>query len=174
MSELFFSVSYDEKGNKYYQTLLIVSHIHTLKAPESSNISNGICHRQATTLALGQIARSVKMCSRLFGRITFVSNDPSHGCRRRSSPYHADRPGYFGPNASTANLRDFFQLGLTNQASKQPYTNRVVEYVVITGTLESLLDKSTEAEIMSPALIIVGSVVNLRDKLSWFARGEDE
>jgi uroporphyrin-III C-methyltransferase/precorrin-2 dehydrogenase/sirohydrochlorin ferrochelatase len=45
---------------------------------------------------------------------------------------------------------------------------------VITGTLESLFDKSTEAEIKSPALIIVGSVVNLRDKLSWFANPEPE
>jgi uroporphyrin-III C-methyltransferase/precorrin-2 dehydrogenase/sirohydrochlorin ferrochelatase len=40
---------------------------------------------------------------------------------------------------------------------------------VITGTLESLQEKSAAAEIKSPALIIVGSVVNLRDKLSWFA-----
>ena len=40
---------------------------------------------------------------------------------------------------------------------------------VITGTLESLLDKTNQAEIKSPALIIVGSVVNLRDRLSWFA-----
>ncbi len=44
---------------------------------------------------------------------------------------------------------------------------------VITGTLASLLDKSTAADIKSPALIIVGSVVTLRDKLSWFARGDD-
>jgi uroporphyrin-III C-methyltransferase/precorrin-2 dehydrogenase/sirohydrochlorin ferrochelatase len=40
---------------------------------------------------------------------------------------------------------------------------------VITGTLKSLLDKTTEAEVKSPALIIIGSVVTLRDKLSWFA-----
>jgi uroporphyrin-III C-methyltransferase/precorrin-2 dehydrogenase/sirohydrochlorin ferrochelatase len=40
---------------------------------------------------------------------------------------------------------------------------------VITGTLESLLDKTLEAGIKSPALIIVGSVVGLRKKLSWFA-----
>ena len=45
---------------------------------------------------------------------------------------------------------------------------------VITGTLESLLGKSTEAEIKSPTLIIVGSVVTLRDKLSWFANTEQE
>ena len=40
---------------------------------------------------------------------------------------------------------------------------------VITGTLSTILDKTTEAEVKSPALIIVGSVVKLRDKLSWFA-----
>ncbi len=41
---------------------------------------------------------------------------------------------------------------------------------VITGTLETLLNKTEEAEVRSPALIIVGSVVTLRDKLSWFAK----
>ena len=46
---------------------------------------------------------------------------------------------------------------------------------VITGTLESLLEKASLASIKSPALIIVGSVVSLREKLSWFAnRPKDE
>ena len=46
---------------------------------------------------------------------------------------------------------------------------------VITGTLESLLEKAELASIKSPALIIVGSVVSLREKLSWFAnRPKDE
>lgn len=40
---------------------------------------------------------------------------------------------------------------------------------VISGTLASLPDKTAQAGIRSPALIIVGSVVTLRDKLSWFA-----
>jgi uroporphyrin-III C-methyltransferase/precorrin-2 dehydrogenase/sirohydrochlorin ferrochelatase len=40
---------------------------------------------------------------------------------------------------------------------------------VITGTLESLKDKTELAGVKSPALIIIGSVVSLRDKLSWFA-----
>ena len=40
---------------------------------------------------------------------------------------------------------------------------------VITGTLASLADKSTVAGIKSPALIIVGSVVTLQNKLSWFS-----
>jgi len=46
---------------------------------------------------------------------------------------------------------------------------------VITGTLETLLLKTSQAQVKSPALIIVGSVVGLRDKLSWFAnKPEDE
>lgn len=40
---------------------------------------------------------------------------------------------------------------------------------VITGTLDSLAEKSAAAEVKSPALIIVGSVVALQDKLSWYA-----
>jgi len=40
---------------------------------------------------------------------------------------------------------------------------------VVTGTLESLADKSTASEIKSPALIIIGSVVTLQDRLSWFS-----
>jgi uroporphyrin-III C-methyltransferase/precorrin-2 dehydrogenase/sirohydrochlorin ferrochelatase len=40
---------------------------------------------------------------------------------------------------------------------------------VITGTLETLTEKTVEAGVKSPALIMVGSVVTLRDKLSWFA-----
>ncbi len=44
---------------------------------------------------------------------------------------------------------------------------------VITGTLASLPGKSAEAEVKSPALIIIGSVVTLRDKLAWFERGDD-
>ena len=46
---------------------------------------------------------------------------------------------------------------------------------VIIGTLESLLERALQANVKSPALIIVGSVVSLRDKLSWFAnRPKDE
>ncbi len=40
---------------------------------------------------------------------------------------------------------------------------------VITGTLETLTEQTAEAGVKSPALIMVGSVVTLRDKLSWFA-----
>ncbi len=44
---------------------------------------------------------------------------------------------------------------------------------VVTGTLQSLQAKCAEAELRSPALIIIGSVVSLRDKLAWFERGEN-
>jgi uroporphyrin-III C-methyltransferase/precorrin-2 dehydrogenase/sirohydrochlorin ferrochelatase len=45
---------------------------------------------------------------------------------------------------------------------------------VVGGTLASLPGKTAEAGIESPALIIVGSVVTLRDKLSWFADEQQE
>jgi len=40
---------------------------------------------------------------------------------------------------------------------------------VVTGTLDTLADKSVASELKSPALIIIGSVVTLQDKLSWFS-----
>jgi uroporphyrin-III C-methyltransferase/precorrin-2 dehydrogenase/sirohydrochlorin ferrochelatase len=39
---------------------------------------------------------------------------------------------------------------------------------VVTGTLASLYDHASRAGIESPALIIIGSVVTLHDKLTWF------
>jgi uroporphyrin-III C-methyltransferase/precorrin-2 dehydrogenase/sirohydrochlorin ferrochelatase len=44
---------------------------------------------------------------------------------------------------------------------------------VISGTLASLPGKTAQAGVRSPALIIVGSVVTLRDKLSWFAAASE-
>ena len=40
---------------------------------------------------------------------------------------------------------------------------------VLTGDLATLPAKINEAGITSPALIIVGTVVRLRDKLAWYA-----
>ena len=45
---------------------------------------------------------------------------------------------------------------------------------VVTGTLQTMVGKTAQAGIKSPALIIVGSVVTLRGKLSWFANQPEE
>jgi uroporphyrin-III C-methyltransferase/precorrin-2 dehydrogenase/sirohydrochlorin ferrochelatase len=42
---------------------------------------------------------------------------------------------------------------------------------VVTGTLKDIQNKAKEAQIKPPALIIVGSVVSLHDKLHWFGQG---
>jgi uroporphyrin-III C-methyltransferase/precorrin-2 dehydrogenase/sirohydrochlorin ferrochelatase len=46
------------------------------------------------------------------------------------------------------------------------------EQRVAVGTLETLAEEATRTEIGGPALIIIGSVVSLRGKLSWFAGAE--
>ncbi len=46
----------------------------------------------------------------------------------------------------------------------------LADQTVVTGTLTSLPAKTAAAGVKSPALIIVGSVVTLRDKLGWFAQ----
>ena len=38
----------------------------------------------------------------------------------------------------------------------------------VTGTLETIEDRVKEAGLKSPAIIVVGSVVNLREKMNWF------
>ncbi|MTI81982.1 MAG: uroporphyrinogen-III C-methyltransferase [Firmicutes bacterium] len=38
----------------------------------------------------------------------------------------------------------------------------------LVGTLENIADKAKEADFRNPAIILVGEVVKLRDKLSWF------
>ena len=39
---------------------------------------------------------------------------------------------------------------------------------VVTATLATLCDTMEKADVKGPAMIIVGTVVNLRDKLSWY------
>ena len=39
---------------------------------------------------------------------------------------------------------------------------------VVTGELSNIRSKSGKSKIKSPALIIIGTVVNLRSKLNWF------
>lgn len=38
----------------------------------------------------------------------------------------------------------------------------------VTGTLENIPDKAREAQLKSPCIIVVGDVVNLNEKLSWY------
>lgn len=45
------------------------------------------------------------------------------------------------------------------------------EQRVVTGTLEDIPAKVQEAGIKSPAVTVIGNVVNLREKLDWFAKG---
>lgn len=42
---------------------------------------------------------------------------------------------------------------------------------VVTGTLETIADRVKEAGITTPAVILAGEVVSLREKLSWFEKG---
>jgi siroheme synthase len=39
---------------------------------------------------------------------------------------------------------------------------------LVIGTLENIVDLSKKAEIKPPAIIIIGRVVSLREKISWF------
>ncbi|MFE5320171.1 uroporphyrinogen-III C-methyltransferase [Paenibacillus sp. NPDC056579] len=45
-----------------------------------------------------------------------------------------------------------------------------MEQATLTGTLDDIVDKVKTANFQSPAVIIVGDVVKLRDKLAWFEK----
>ena len=45
---------------------------------------------------------------------------------------------------------------------------------VVTGTLSNLPEKVANAELESPTLIIIGSVVELHDRLAWFEEAGEE
>ncbi len=44
---------------------------------------------------------------------------------------------------------------------------------IITGTIADLYDRAKQAEFTGPSIIIIGGVVTLRDKLSWFVDDQD-
>ena len=43
-----------------------------------------------------------------------------------------------------------------------------VDQKVVTGTLENIVQKAEEADLTGPAIVIIGSVVALRDQLTWY------
>ncbi|OLB39714.1 MAG: uroporphyrinogen-III C-methyltransferase [Ktedonobacter sp. 13_2_20CM_53_11] len=48
----------------------------------------------------------------------------------------------------------------------------VPQQKVVTGTIENILERATAARIKSPAVIVIGAVVNLSDPLTWFSTTE--
>ncbi len=43
---------------------------------------------------------------------------------------------------------------------------------VVVGTLRNLVEKAEQADLKGPSIIVIGSVVNLHDKLKWFSKRE--
>lgn len=78
---------------------------------------------------------------------------------------------YMGLMAIEAITRGFIEHGASPKLEAAVIENGTkAGQRVITGTLETLAAHAKDAEVKSPALIIVGSVVSLRNKLSWFSR----
>ncbi len=44
---------------------------------------------------------------------------------------------------------------------------------IVTGTISNLYEKATEQKFTGPSIIIIGGVVNLREKLRWFSDNQD-
>lgn len=78
---------------------------------------------------------------------------------------------YMGLMALQAITEGFIQHGAASDTPAAIIENGTkAGQRVIAGSLATLAGAAEQAGIQSPALIIVGSVVSLREKLSWFAR----
>jgi uroporphyrinogen III methyltransferase/synthase len=74
--------------------------------------------------------------------------------------------------ANLANIRD--ELIRCGKSTDLPVAlirwGTWMEQETLTGTLETIVDQVREANFQSPAVIIVGEVVKLREKLAWFEK----
>ena len=76
---------------------------------------------------------------------------------------------YMGLTALPALCERLVEHGLpasTPAAVVQQGTTR--DQRVVTGTLATLAEDTARAKLRAPTLVIVGSVVKLRDRLNWF------
>ena len=78
---------------------------------------------------------------------------------------------YMGLMAIEAIMEGFIQNGAAPELEAAVIENGTkAGQRVITGTLKTLAALADQAGVQSPALIIIGSVVSLRSRLSWFAK----
>jgi uroporphyrin-III C-methyltransferase/precorrin-2 dehydrogenase/sirohydrochlorin ferrochelatase len=80
--------------------------------------------------------------------------------------------GLVGLPALCAGLVEHGLAAGTPAAIVQQGTTR--EQRVVTGTLQTLAQQAAEAKLTPPTLIIVGDVVQLRERLNWFRPGDGE
>jgi uroporphyrin-III C-methyltransferase/precorrin-2 dehydrogenase/sirohydrochlorin ferrochelatase len=76
--------------------------------------------------------------------------------------------GLLGVNQLCAKLMEHGLPGDTPMALVQKATTR--KQKVLVGTLESMPSLLEQETVKPPTLIIVGSVVSLHEKLSWFSQ----
>jgi uroporphyrin-III C-methyltransferase/precorrin-2 dehydrogenase/sirohydrochlorin ferrochelatase len=76
---------------------------------------------------------------------------------------------YMGLGALTEICRQLIAQGLSPDLPGAVIMNGTqVDQKVVTGTLQTLPEQVAAAGLKSPSLIIIGDVVKLRDKLTWF------
>lgn len=81
---------------------------------------------------------------------------------------------YMGLNALNQLMQEFVKHGADAETPAAIIASGTLENQrVVIGTLNTLAEKSKLNEIESPAMIIIGTVVNLHDKLQWFNTDND-
>ena len=71
----------------------------------------------------------------------------------------------------SANLQRLIQAGRSAETPTAYIASATMPYqTVIVGTLATLADKTRDVDLTIPALVIVGDVVGLRERIAWFER----
>jgi uroporphyrin-III C-methyltransferase/precorrin-2 dehydrogenase/sirohydrochlorin ferrochelatase len=77
---------------------------------------------------------------------------------------------YMGLSGLPEICRQLIAHGLSPDLTAAVVMNgTLVTQKVVTGTLQTLVERVIDAGLKSPSLVIIGDVVKLRDKLSWFS-----
>ncbi|HEY9063043.1 MAG TPA: uroporphyrinogen-III C-methyltransferase [Pseudobacteroides sp.] len=73
-------------------------------------------------------------------------------------------------NEICSNLIKFGKAGITPAAVIE--RGSTIEQRVIIGTLQDISEKVKKSSVKSPAVTVIGNVVNLRERLNWFPKGK--
>lgn len=109
--------------------------------------------------------------------VTFMSGHDVDGNRHSLTDWSKAATGkgtlvlFMAARKLSANLQRLIQAGRSAETPTAYIASATTpDQKVIVGTLATLADKTRDVDLTIPALVIVGDVVGLRERISWFER----
>ena len=109
--------------------------------------------------------------------VTFMSGHDVDGSRHRFTDWSTAAGGkgtlvlFMAARKLSANLQRLIQAGRSAETPAAYIASATTpDQIVIVGTLATLADKTRDVDLTIPALVVVGDVVGLRERIAWFER----